>query len=152
LINQFKKLFPDYLFLPITSDDKMEILNFCEEWKKNYYADDHLIAEGSAIKTILTNWDIFPCEGLKLIVDNKLVGFTVWSKQTDEMACVHFEKSNQNYKGAAQIINQFAANKILNNNFKYINREQDMGLKGIRQAKQSYFPCRMLPFYNLFIK
>ncbi|MCL2206368.1 MAG: phosphatidylglycerol lysyltransferase domain-containing protein, partial [Treponema sp.] len=98
--------------------------------------------------TILTNWEKFPCKGLKLYVDGKICAFSVFSRQTNDMAAVHFEKYDPEIKGAGQVINQETA-KFLENDYKFINREEDLGFAGIRQAKRSYQPSRMLPYYKL---
>ena len=153
LISQFHRLYPDNQTREITSSDSNEILDFCIKWRSfQTNSDEYMTAEAEAIKIIFNNWDMFPCEGLKLYANGILCSFTVWSPQTTDMATVHFEKSNPNYKGAAQVINNQIAKEILKKNFKYINREQDMGDVGIRQAKHSYQPYRMLPFYELKLK
>jgi hypothetical protein len=55
------------------------------------------------------------------------------------MADVHFEKFDPRSKGAAQVINWETA-RFLAATYKYINREQDLGIAGLRRAKQSYSP------------
>jgi len=149
LISQFKRLYTDFSLKVIDVHDYTEIMEFCYYWRKTHeVGDEYLDIEFEAIKTILTHWDLFPSEGLKLYVDGKICAFSIYSPQTPDMATVHFEKYDANIKGAGQVINQETA-KILINNFKYVNREEDMGFPGIRQAKRSYQPIRMLPYYKL---
>ena len=149
LISQFKRLYPDYSMKDITNRDYDELMDFCYYWKKMHKDnDDYLDIEFEAIKTILNNWDRLPCQGLKLYVNEKLCAFSIYSQQTSEMATIHYEKYDPLIKGAGQVINHEAA-KILIDKYKYINREQDMGIEGIRQAKRSYQPVRMVPFYRL---
>jgi len=149
LISQFKRLYADVSLKLIDAHDYAEIMEFCYFWRKTHeVGDEYLDIEFEAIKTILTHWDVFPSNGLKLYVDGKICAFSIYSPQTAGMATVHFEKYDSNIKGAGQVINQETA-KILIKDFKYINREEDMGFAGIRQAKRSYQPERMLPYYKL---
>ncbi|MCL2186278.1 MAG: phosphatidylglycerol lysyltransferase domain-containing protein [Treponema sp.] len=149
LISQFIRLYPDFKLKPVSENDYNEIVDFCNYWKKTQEAEsENLNIEFEAIKSILTHWNIFPCKGLKLYSNGNLCAFSIYSSQTEEMAAVHFEKYDSKIKGAGQVINQETA-KLLLQNFKYVNREQDMGSAGLRQAKRSYQPVRMLAYYRL---
>jgi len=149
LIAQFKSLYPGYSLKDIEASDYNEIIDFAYFWKTTHdYKDTHLEAEFEAMKYIMNYWNILPCKGLKLYVDNKLCAFSVFSPQSKNMATVHFEKYDLKIKGSGQMINYATAKKI-QPNFKYINREQDMGHEGIRQAKRSYQPIRLVASYRL---
>jgi hypothetical protein len=151
LISQFIRLYPDYHFTEITVADYDELIAFTHYWGQTQNIDnEYLLAEFSAIDIVLKNFDLFPCQGLKLYASGKLVAFSIWSPQTTDMATVHFEKSDAMIKGAAQYINNKIAQDIAQK-YSFINREQDMGDMGLRQAKHSYQPTRMLPFYKLYI-
>ena len=150
LISQFKNNNPITSITPISKDDFDEILEFCHYWKEIHgNKGDYLDLEFEAIKSCLINWDRLPTEGIKLYSDEKLCAFSIYSKQTDDMVAVHFEKYDPNIKGAAQIINWESAKIQQSLGYKFINREQDMGSPGIRQAKRSYQPIKMVPFYRL---
>jgi len=149
LIAQFSRLYPDYKAMPITADDYKEITDFCDIWAKTHNLDDeYLSVEMPAIQIVLKHWDIFPARGLKLYANDSLCAFAIWSPQNFEMATVHFEKSDVTVKGAGQMINYLTAKEIIPL-YKYINREQDMGLEGIRHAKRSYQPAKMVGFYRI---
>ena len=149
LISQFNRLYMDVSLKPINANDYSEIMEFCYYWRKTHeVGDEYIDIEFEAIKNILTHWDLFPCNGLKLYVNGKICAFSVYSPQTQDMAAVHFEKYDPEIKGAGQVINHETA-KILIDNYKYINREEDMGHPGIRQAKRSYQPARMLQYYRM---
>ena len=63
---------------------------------------------------------------------------------------VHIEKAKREYKGAFQMINMlFSRTELESCGIKYINREDDVGDEGLRQAKLSYFPAYMLRKYRL---
>lgn len=149
LISQFTRLYPDFNAKPIDANDYAELMDFCYYWKKeSEIENENVDIELEAIKIFLTHWDSLPCEGLKIYAGGKICAFSIYSPQTNDMATVHCEKYDHEIKGAGQIINQQTA-KLLIENFKYINREQDMGSAGVKQAKRSYQPVRMLPFYRL---
>ena len=152
LISQFNRLYSDVSLKPINANDYAEIMEFCYFWRKTHeVGDEYLDVEFEAIKAILAHWDLFPCNGLKLYIDGKICAFSIYSPQTADMVTVHFEKYDSAIKGAGQVINQETA-KILAKNFTYINREEDMGFAGIRQAKRSSQPVKMLPYYKLKVK
>ena len=149
LISQFMRQYTDFTVKPIDANDYAEIMEFCYYWKETHEDENEsLIVEFEAIRTILTHWDLFPCYGLKLYTGGKMFAFSIYGRQTDEMATILFEKYDFQVKGAGQIINQETA-KVLIKDYKYINREQDMGSAGIRQAKRSYQPLKMLPYHRL---
>ncbi len=152
LISQFKRLYPDFVVKSITENDYDEILDFSYHWKESQKReDDYLDIEFEAIKNILSHWKHLPCEGLKIYADNKLVSYAIFSPQTSDMYTVHFEKFDPDIKGSAQIIN-FETAKHLELKVQFINREQDMGDEGIRQAKRSYQPVKMVKFHRLKVK
>jgi hypothetical protein len=149
LISQFMRLYTDFEVKPIDANDYTEIMDFCYYWRETHGdQSENVDIEFEAIKIILTHWDLFPCNGLKLYAGGKICAFSIYSPQTNDMATVHFEKFDPFIKGSGQVINHETA-KLLREHFVFINREQDMGLAGIRQAKRSYQPTRMLMHYRL---
>ena len=81
-------------------------------------------------------------------IDNKLEAFTIGEKINENIALIHIEKANQNIKGLYQYINQqFLLNEFPN--VKYVNREEDLGLDGLREAKLSYHPCKFIEKYSI---
>jgi len=157
LISQFKKQYQNWEIMPIENNDINELIDFANYWKNKHFDssnsedEEYLAIEMESLKISLQHWDLLPNEGIKLYVDGKICAFAIFSPQTHNMATIHFEKYDPLIKGAAQLINHETA-KLLLNRFSLINREQDIGLTGIRQAKKSYQPLRMLPFYRLKAK
>jgi hypothetical protein len=152
LISQFKREYPDYHIKSIDESDFKEILDFSYKWKEiQNREDDYLDIEFIAIENIIKNWRYLPAEGIKIYVNNKIVSYAIFSPQTEDMYTVHFEKFNPMIKGSAQLVNQETA-LYLKDKAKYINREQDIGDLGIRQAKRSYQPEKMVKYYRLKLK
>jgi hypothetical protein len=104
------------------------------------------MTEIKAIENALEMWNQLPIEGIIICLDHKIAAYSIFSPQTADMATVHFEKFDPDKKGSAQIINWETA-RYLQDRYKWINREQDIGLEGLRQAKLSYAPDRFAEFF-----
>jgi len=149
LINQFLALYPDYLCQPLRADDLGACLELAEKWCRQRTCQeldfDH---ETSALKKALTHFRELELGGLKICHGHEMIAFSIFSRLNSNMADVHFEKFVPEIKGIGQVINWETA-KTLAGEFKYINREQDLGLEGLRQAKRSYDPEYVVSAYFL---
>lgn len=105
--------------------------------------------EKLALKKAILNFSRLPEQGLAIKIDGKLAAFSIFEPLTPDTAVIHFEKASREYKGLYQIINQEAAKTIAGQGFSLINREEDMGIPGLRQAKLSYGPVEIVPSYTL---
>lgn len=144
-INNFYKLYQSE-FSEITPDDKDLIICSYDRWFKET-DDKFLLQEKEGIKDLLDNYDKLGLVGGKLTVSGNLVAFSIGEKLNDDTAVVHIEKADTNYKGAYTVINQQFAKNCLEG-FTYINREEDMGIEGLRKAKMSYQPDFMVEKYR----
>ena len=112
---------------------------------------DTLAAENRSIQRVLTGWETLTgLSGGTLIVEDQMVAYTVAEQVSEDTILIHFEKANQDFKGAYQAINQ---QFLLNTGDKYhfVNREQDLGDQGLRKAKLSYHPADFLKKYHAVI-
>ncbi len=152
LIAQFKRKYPDYRVLPITLDNCQKVAGFARDLLMTLDPVPKSLAdEYVAIEAAFSNWEALGLEGLVLMVADKIAAFSVFSPLTDDTWNIHFEKSNMAFKGAAQVINWETAS-VLADRAKYLNREQDLGIKGLRQAKLSYEPDHLLIPYTFTFK
>ncbi|MDD2332500.1 MAG: phosphatidylglycerol lysyltransferase domain-containing protein [Candidatus Cloacimonetes bacterium] len=148
LVSQFVRSYPDYKVLQITADNKDVILSFTAKWKREREIDGiYLNAELKALGYAMEYWDELPIEGILICHHNKIAAFSIFSEQTRDTVSVHFEKFDPDKKGAAQIINWETA-RHLQDKYTWVNREQDLGLEGLRQAKKTYIPEYMLKFLS----
>lgn len=97
----------------------------------------------------LLNMEPLKLHGAIYYIDNKPVAYTTGEEMRQMNTFVtHFEKGLQTYKGLMQFVNKdFAAR--LPENIKFINREQDLGDLGLRQAKESYRPYGFVRKYRV---
>lgn len=86
-----------------------------------------------------------PLRAAGIFIEEKLVAFTVGEVRGDT-AVIHVEKALPTVRGLFAAINQYFAARSLSD-MTYINREEDMGIEGLRQAKESYQPAFMIPKY-----
>ncbi len=124
---------------PITEDNIKTCLEIEKEWAKD--KNDSFDLE--SVERSLMNMDILGLSGGLLKIDNKAIAFTVGERLTDDTFIIHIEKSLPGYDGSYQMINQMFAGTLVGK-YLYINREEDMGIEGLRISKQSYLPCRMI--------
>ena len=153
LISQFMRLHGDYKVEVFESKYIDECLSLSEKWYKdqNGVCDEDKTLELNVLKRALENYMITGLEGLLIFCDGKLIAFAFFSELNQETATVHFEKFDYAYKGSAQLINRETA-IYLKDRYKYINREQDVCLEGLRKSKLSYDPEIIMPTYKLIRK
>jgi uncharacterized protein len=152
LISQFKRKYPDYSVRPLSSEDLSIALEFARrkiETQKKPSKD--LEDEFKAIERAFDYFDSLEFEGIGLWVSDRMAAFSVFSRLNQDTYNVQFEKSDLAFKGAAQVINHETA-KYLAKKCVYVNREQDLGIKGLRQAKLSYEPERLIVPHTLIFK
>ena len=81
--------------------------------------------------------------GLILLVKDEIIGVTVGEKINSDTALIHLEKGNTEYAGVYPFINQLIVQTYFSDTL-YINREEDMGIEGLRKAKLSYNPAFLI--------
>lgn len=150
-VNNFKKLY-DYDFFELKDENSEEITQFLEKWyDEKIKEDESLLLEKKALFNGMKFRKELNMKGAFIKVDDKIVAFTMGNKMTEDMAVIHFEKADTNYKGSYAIINNEFVKKCWND-VTYINREDDMGIEGLRKAKLSYYPYTLKESYTMMLK
>lgn len=151
-ISKFKNLY-DWSYEKIIPEKKEIYLKFFEKWfeKNSEKEGKDFIEEFKAIKKSFENYEKLEFEGGSILVDGQIVACTIGEKINHENFVVHFEKAFTEFEGAYTIINQ-EFSKTLEKRFKFINREEDLGIEGLRKAKLSYKPFLLLEKYDAFRK
>lgn len=142
-INRFKTLYNGrWEYFKIGDDETKKLaLDFSWEWCKLQQENESSFeAEVCAVKRALENFEALDMRGGLIKVDGKVCAFTLATPQNERIIDIHIEKGHPDIEGAYQMINnQFAMREC--SKFEYINREEDMGLEGLRRAKMSYHPA-----------
>lgn len=168
--NRFVEEHPDYEYRAITPDLFADCLALADRWSEaseheNPSYGDSLSAEKRVLRRFFDHWQQLDMQGGAIFIkaatdgsqvtDNKsyrkLVAFTLGAPVTSNTFDICVEKADRSVNGAFNIINQQFA-KHLPAQYRYINREEDMGLKGLRKAKLSYHPHQLLTFNDLTIR
>lgn len=146
-VNKFKKLYPDFKYEKMSPDNASECLALFDSWRENKELDiDGYDEEREAICELLSNWSKLDVTGACLRVDGKMVAFSLGEPLKDDAVVIHLEHADTSYEGAFAMMNQqFLEHEW--QDYKYVNREEDMGLPGMRKAKESYRPVFMVKKY-----
>ena len=140
LISQFEKLYPGYEVQSLHSENLHQIAVFIQTLLDRMdQVPEALEIEHRAIERCLDHFNELNMEGLVILVEDKVAAFSMFSRLNTFTYDIQFEKSDFSFKGASQVINWKTA-EFLEDKCRYINREQDMGIQGLRQAKLSYEP------------
>lgn len=149
-LNAFLRDYPNHTTEALTSENVPEILDFVERWcgERNCDGtlDSSLLCEREAIHDALYACDELDFEGMLLRVDGEIVAFTMGEMINENTLVVHIEKAFSKYRGLYPAINKAFANVFPQADF--INREEDMGIEGLRKAKESYYPAYLLKKYK----
>lgn len=148
-LKHFKKNHPDYTVIPITQENVHHVRTFVAEWYKlklEENPDGDYEHEKIALERALSHYDELEMEGLLLEENGEILGFTIASPMSSDTYDVHYEKARGDIDGAYTIINSEFANYLRSKypHIKYLDREEDMGLPGLRKAKMSYFPHHLI--------
>lgn len=148
-LNKFKRNF-SYEIEKISQENMDEIKNFLKRWClwKDCDSDPLLENEKKAILYSVAHFFNLELSGLVIRINDEIEAISVFEPMNLDTAVVHYEKGSPDFDGIYKAINAEAA-KLLQDEFKFINREQDMGLPGLRQAKMSYRPHHMVEVYHV---
>ena len=158
LINQFKR---NYLrnerveIAPITPSDTSGCIDFLEEWCLSNDCDagdrNELACEKQAAIFTLEHQEDFGVTGLLLRIDGEICAFGIGTRLTQNMGVLNYEKAFADIKGLYQFFDRECARRMFPG-FEYINKENDMGEPGLRKAKKSYYPVRIVIAYELTVR
>lgn len=149
-VSRFKNKY-DYIFREYNEvTDREQIFELYKKWNTRSTHETLDLEE----KVIARAFDSYKQLGLDISVieiDNKIAAFSVNSVESDKIAHTFFEKGDTEYEGIYQAINQFNAQKFLSD-VEFVNRQEDMGIEGLRKAKLSYNPVSLWDKYSVKIR
>ena len=148
-IKRFYSLFPDAVIEPLKDSNISKVQEMAEVWydekiKANPQGD--FTMEKAALFKAFKNFEKLGLDGIAIRNGNEILAFTMGSKISNDTFDVHFEKAVPSAQGAYAVINQAFAKYIREKypKISYLNREEDMGLEGLRKAKLSYNPHHLV--------
>ncbi len=148
-LNKFKKNY-EYTTELISEENMDEVDEFLKRWClwKDCESDIVLENERKAIVYSMAHFFDLGLSGLVIRINGNIEALAVYEKMNPDTAVVHYEKGSPYFDGIYKAINMETA-KILQKDFMFINREEDMGIPGLRQAKLSYRPHHMVEVFHV---
>ena len=151
-INRFMENNPSWTYEEITPESLGECLAMDKEWYRRSLAREgeaeerDLGDEGVALRQAMEHYQALGLEGGLIRVYGEVVAFTMGDLLNSDTYDVHFEKAYGELQGAYALINREFARWVRGRhpNVRYLNREDDMGVEGLRKAKESYYPDQMV--------
>ncbi len=145
LVNRFWRRFPDASYHPITKDNIADALAVAEQWFVEKAEDgiDVDMSELAHIRKAAEHWEALGLFGGVLYAEGVPAAMTMASAISPQVIDVHFEKAVGAFaaEGAFAAVNQAFAASEAAAPYPYINREEDMGMPGLRKAKEAYRPA-----------
>ena len=143
----------DWSYEEIVPENFEDCLEIDRLWRESRTGKERDGVEGEteAIKRAFENYEALGLSGGLIRVKGRPAAFTVGEEINSEIFLIHFEKALDGYDGLYTAINhEFAAHRL--GGYKYVNREEDMGIEGLRKAKLSYHPAALLQKYLVTLK
>ena len=146
-INKFMQENPDWEYKKLVPSMYEDCIAVYDGWKESKdLSEDEFANERRSVVLALTNMEELGLTGGAILLDGKIKAFTVGERLNDDMQLIHIEKADSEINGLFPMINQqYVLHECAD--VQYINREEDMGVEGMRKAKRSYYPDFMVKKY-----
>lgn len=147
-VNRFRKNCA-YSVEPFTMENREEVKRFLIQWCewKGCEGDPVLAHEKDAVFFAVDNFAALPLSGLIIRVFGKIGAISLYEPLNEDTALVHFEKGLPDCEGIYKAINAETATRLADR-FRYINRESDLGVAGLREAKMRYHPDHLVEVFT----
>ena len=152
-VNSFLKTYTYVIKTIIDENVKIDCMDLLHKWHDEVAVtiDKEMIMEIDAIKDLFSELHFFDLDSFAVYIDGDLAGFAVGERVNDNMAVIHVERGELSYKGIYAFLNkQFLVESF--SDTLLVNRQEDTGNEGLRKAKQSYHPAKMVKKYLVKIK
>ncbi len=155
--NRFCIGHPDHQVIPISENLMPQVKEFVEGWyarRRESDPDGDYWLENLAMARSYNHWAEIGLEGIVLMDAGKILAVTLGSRLSEDTFDIHFEKALEDVPGAYNAVNCHFARylRLKYPALKYLNREDDMGLPGLRAAKLSYRPHHMVEKYWAYVQ
>lgn len=144
-----------YEYISLTSGMADEAMQFIREFNERKNLPEHemelLKMEERAMVDVFNNLEAVGYLAAAILIDGKIEALSIGGRINRNTVTVHVEKANISYRGLYQLINNEFCRHVASN-VKYINREEDMGIPGLRKAKLSYKPVKLVESHIAIFK
>jgi hypothetical protein len=146
-VNRFEKIY-NFSYEKIHSKNIKELMEFEEKWCQDRECSIYkgLDKESLGIKEIFENYDALQLKGGILRVGGEIAAFSIGEQITPNTCLIHIEKGDIKYQGVYQEMNRIFLKEEFSH-LEYVNREEDLGIEGIKKSKVSYNPVMLLKKY-----
>lgn len=151
-INKFNATYPDYEYKTLDASMVAECMALYDEWSSlKEESSIELFEERTSVQMALDNMEALGLVGGCILIDGKIAAFTLGERLQPHMQLIHIEKARYGIDGIYPVINQ---QYVLHacQDVQLINREEDMGIEGMRKAKRSYQPVKMIEKYFISVR
>lgn len=151
-VNRFHLNHPDCQYLPLDSSTEELAKDVAAQWMAEKLAEDPLAdfhLERTALERAFSHREALGLEGMVLVENGKPIAITMGSRLCCNCFDIHFEKAVSGIDGVYAAVNQAFARYLQEKypEVEYLNREDDMGIEGLRKAKLSYHPDHLVEKY-----
>jgi hypothetical protein len=149
-VTQFEYYY-EYRYEPITDSLLEQCLRLAEVWCEQRQCEDDisLSHEFSGIEDALNHFHELEISGGALLIDDTVRAFALGEKLNEDTAVVHIEKANPDYRNIYPTMTHSYSAERWMETVAFINREQDLGISGLRRAKESYHPDHLVKKYTV---
>lgn len=146
-INRFLETYPDYEYKKLEPSMVRKCMEVYDEWKEGKdLSPEEFSNERRSVSLALENMEALGLTGGAILIDDAIKAFSIGERIREDVHLIHIEKADADINGLYTMINQ---QYILHEcqDVEFINREEDMGVEGMRKAKRSYYPDYMVKKY-----
>lgn len=153
LLNRFFRDCNSCEFIKLSKSNMDECLELTEKWceERGLDKEDLRSSDYIPIKIMFENFDKLNIRGGAIKLHKKMIAFFIGSEPVGDTGFIHFEKVDHVISGANVAI-VIASLENTYKDVRFINREEDMGIEGLRIAKQSYMPSHMTRKNDIFLE
>ena len=151
-VNRFEVDHPDCRIVPLDEGNRDAVHRLVEDWfaqREEVDPDGDYHLEQLALERAMAVFRELELESLVLMEGDEALAFTLGSRLNETTFDIHFEKAREDVDGAYPAVNRAFARHLREKypEVRYLNREEDMGIPGLRKAKLSYNPHHMVEKY-----
>ena len=148
-VNRFRMLYHNWRVTPLSKHNLPAVKAMAEHWYRTREANDPMgnyVLEKVALARAFDHYEELDFDGLALMDGDRVLAFSIASRLSEDTMDIHFEKALEDVDGAYPAINQAFASYLRDKYpaLRYLDREEDMGLEGLRKAKLSYYPHHLV--------